>query len=132
MVVEAAVDGNVFTGDIASVFVVNSECDEEYENGDWQYPDASFRVIHRLCVNPKFQNRGVGAETMRHIEAELIKEGVESVRFDAFTQNPYALRLYDKLGYVKVGYADWRKGRFVLMEKKLQGTSEGLQNTEKG
>lgn len=106
-------------GEIASIFVVNSECDEEYENGAWQYPDASFRVIHRLCVNPKLQKRGVGADTMKHIEAELKKEGIETVRFDAFTQNPYALRLYDKLGYAKVGYVDWRKGRFVLMEKKL-------------
>ncbi|PKM73323.1 MAG: GNAT family N-acetyltransferase [Firmicutes bacterium HGW-Firmicutes-16] len=106
-------------GEIASVFVLNSECDEEYENGEWQYSDDSFCVIHRLCVNPKFQNRGIGLETMRHIEAELKKEGAESVRFDAFTLNPYALRLYDKLGYKKVGYVHFRKGRFVLMEKKL-------------
>ena len=106
-------------GEIACVFVLNSECDEEYEIGEWQYPDASFCVIHRLCVNPKFQNRGVGLETMKYIEAELKKEGFESIRFDAFTLNPYALRLYDKLGYAKVGYVDWRKGRFILMEKKL-------------
>ncbi len=105
--------------EIVSVFVINSEDQEGYENGKWQYPNTSFRIIHRLCVNPKFQNRGIGLETMRHIEAELKKEGVESVRFDAFTLNPFALRLYDKLGYKKVGYADFRKGRFVLMEKKL-------------
>ena len=106
-------------GEIASVFVLNSECDEAYENGVWQYSDASFCVVHRLCVNPKFQNRGIGLETMRHIESELKSGGVESVRLDAFTLNPHALRLYDKLGYVRVGTADWRKGRFWLMEKKL-------------
>ncbi|MFB0919484.1 MAG: GNAT family N-acetyltransferase [Oscillospiraceae bacterium] len=106
-------------GEIACVFVLNSECDEEYEAGEWQYPEASFCVIHRLCVNPKFQNRGVGAYTMKHIEEKLKKEGFESIRFDAFTLNPYALRLYDKLGYAKVGYVNFRKGRFVLMEKKL-------------
>ena len=27
--------------------------------------------------------------------------------------------LYEKNGYIKRGYADWRKGRFWLMEKKL-------------
>jgi len=106
-------------GDIACVYVVNSECDSEYENGDWQCPDASFCVIHRLCVNPKFQKRSIGKITVRHIEAELIKQGVETIRLDAFTLNPYALRMYDKLGYVKVGYVDWRTGRFWLMEKKL-------------
>lgn len=105
--------------DIASVYVLNSECDKEYENGEWQYPSASFCVIHRLCVNPKFQNKGVGTITMRYIEAEAKQKGFETVRLDAFTQNPYALRMYDKLGYLKVGFADWRKGRFFLMEKKL-------------
>lgn len=106
-------------GEIASVYVLNSECDEEYKNGDWRYPNASFCVIHRLCVNPKFQNRGIGNLTMRHIEAQIKQEGFESVRLDAFTRNPYALKMYDKLGYVIVGTADWRKGRFFLMEKKL-------------
>ena len=43
--------------EIAVCFVLSEECDEEYKNGKWQYPDAKFNVIHRLCVNPKFQNR---------------------------------------------------------------------------
>ena len=106
-------------GDIASVYAVNSECDEEYENGDWQYLDASFGVIHRLCVNLKFQNKGIGNKTLVHIEQELKAQGVETIRLDVFTLNPFALRMYDKLGYVKVGFVDWRKGRFWLMEKKL-------------
>ena len=105
--------------DIASVYVLNSDCDEEYENGAWQYPNASFCVIHRLCVNPKFQNRGIGNLTMRHIEGRAHKEGFETVRLDAFTLNPFALKMYDRLGYSIVGTADWRKGRFYLMEKKL-------------
>ena len=109
----------VAEGEIASVYVLNSECDEEYENGAWRYPNAPFRVIHRLCVNPKFQNKGLGNLTMRHIESQVLEEGFESVRLDAFTLNPYALKMYDRLGYVIVGTADWRKGRFFLMEKKL-------------
>ena len=106
-------------GEIASVFVLNSQCEEEYENGDWQYPNATYCVIHRLCVNPKYQNQGIGSRTMRHIEAELKAVSIDCVRLDAFTLNPYALRMYDKLGYVRVGTAEWRKGRFWLMEKKL-------------
>lgn len=106
-------------GDIASIYVLNSECEEEYEDGDWQYPDATFGVIHRLCVNPKLQNRGVGRLTVEHIEQELKTQGVETIRLDAFTLNPFALKMYDKLGFAKVGTVDWRKGRFWLMEKKL-------------
>ena len=106
-------------GGIACAYVVNSECDEEYDNGDWRYPTASFRVIHRLCVNPIFQNKGVGKHTVEHIEAEQKAEGFETIRLDAFTLNPYAMKMYDRLGYVKVGSIYWRKGRFWLLEKKL-------------
>lgn len=109
----------LFDGKIACAYVVNSECDEEYENGAWKYPDSSFGVIHRLCVSPEFQNRGLGAKTVIHIETQLRKENIETVRLDAFTLNPYALKLYDRLGYATVGTVDWRKGRFWLMEKKL-------------
>ena len=38
---------------------------------------------------------------------------------DSYSKNPYAIRLYDTLGYAVVGHADWRKGRFDLREKKL-------------
>jgi len=105
--------------EIASIYVVNTEYNEEYKYGSWQYPNATFRVIHRLCVNPKFQNRGIGVLTMKHLEAEIKDSSVETIRLDAFTQNPYALKMYEKLGYKNVGYMDIRKGRFCLMEKKL-------------
>lgn len=105
--------------EIAAVYAVSSEYEEEYDSGAWQYPDASFRVIHRLCVNPKFQNKGIGAFALEHIETELREGGIETIRLDAFTLNPYALRMYEKRGYKIVGYVDFRKGKFCLMEKKL-------------
>lgn len=104
---------------IVCAYVLNQECDEQYNNGNWQYPEAQYCVIHRLCVNPEAQNKGIGTLTMEYIEKEVIKAGVSSIRLDAFTQNPYAIQLYKKLDYHVVGYADWRKGRFCLMEKRL-------------
>lgn len=104
---------------IASVYVLNEECDEQYGNGAWQFPDASFRVLHRLCVDPVFQKKGVAALTMDHMEAALKSECIEALRLDVFSRNPYALRLYETRGFQRVGYADWRKGRFYLMEKRL-------------
>lgn len=62
---------------------------------------------------------GVGKQVLEHIEHQLLTLGYGSVRLDVFTENPYAIKLYEKAGYVKRGYADWRKGRFALMEKKL-------------
>ncbi len=105
--------------DIASVFVLNKEFDEEYKTGQWKYEAASFGVVHRLCVNPIFQKQGVATKTMLYIEEVLREQGVETIRLDTFTQNPLAIGLYTKLGYEKVGYVNWRKGQFHLLEKKL-------------
>lgn len=111
----------IVDGKIAVIYVTNNSSDEQYNNGDWQYPDTKYRIIHRLCVHPDFQNKGVGKITMEHIESKLINKGIKSIRLDAFTKNPYAIKLYKNLGYKIAGYADWRTGRFYLMEKDLTG-----------
>lgn len=106
-------------GRVAVVYVLNRLCDEEYHAADWQCCDGDWRVLHRLCVHPDFQNLGVGNQTMAHIEQEALNSGVRSLRLDVFTRNPYALRLYQKRGFRQAGTADWRMGRFLLMEKIL-------------
>jgi len=102
---------------IAVIYVLNQEYDEHYENGDWQYKNEVFYIIHRLCVNPIFQNKGIAQNTLSHIEEELVDRGVHNIRLDVYSENPYALKLYNNFGYKKTGHADWRKGRFYLMEK---------------
>lgn len=104
---------------IASVFVLNNEFDEEYVSGDWKYADETFNVVHRLCVNPLFQNQGIAKQTMCIIERLLVDINIQSIRLDAFSLKPYALKLYENLGYKKVGEVNWRKGLFYLYEKKL-------------
>lgn len=106
-------------GKPAVCFVLSEECDEEYKNGKWQWPDARFCVIHRLCVSPDFQNQGIAGETLNYIEKLCKSQGYDSIRLDCFIENPYSRKLYDKAGYSVVGYADWRKGRFELREKKI-------------
>lgn len=109
----------VLDDDIAVVYAVNEEYDKAYENGRWKYPDCTYRIIHRLCVNPIYQNQGIAKDTLSYIEKELHKCNVEAIRLDVFSKNPFALALYRNAGYEEVGFADWRKGRFYLMEKLL-------------
>lgn len=106
-------------GKIVSVFVLNQEYEEEYDNGNWKHVESKFAVIHRLCVNPIFQNKKIGTKTVNKIEEMLRQNGIESIRLDAFSLNPYALKLYKNLGYIKVGKVEWRKGQFYLFEKLL-------------
>jgi len=107
-------------GKIVSIFTLNQECDEEYKNGNWNYKRSSFAVIHRFCVNTNFQHMGIGTKIMNIIEEMLKEDKIETIRLDAFSLNPYALKLYENLGYIKVGAVNWRKGLFYLYEKKLQ------------
>jgi len=104
---------------IVVVFTINQEYDAEYMNGEWKSPEKLFDVIHRLCVHPQFQNKGIARQTMDYIEKQILSEGKQAVRLDVYSKNLYAVKLYLGCGYQKVGIAEWRKGTFYLMEKYL-------------
>ncbi|SFD04380.1 GNAT family N-acetyltransferase [Butyrivibrio sp. YAB3001] len=113
---------------LAAIYVISEEFDDEYLKCEWENKKPC--IIHRFCVSPVFQHNGIGNAVLSHIEKQLIEAGYDSVRLDVFTQNPYALRLYEKNGYVQRGIADWRKGRFLLMEKKLDRSPDYIYLTE--
>lgn len=105
--------------DLVAIYVISKECDDEYRKCIWEESDESAYILHRFCVSPDFQNKGIGRTVLYHIEEQIKDMGYSSIRLDVFTENPIALRLYQNNGYIQRGYADWRKGRFLLMEKKL-------------
>ena len=116
----------VAEGQIAVVYALNRESDPDYRNGQWQCGD-DYLVLHRICVHPAYQHRGLGRQTMLHIEAQAAAMGARSIRLDAFSQNPFSLRMYAGLGYKTVGSADWRMGHFYLLEKAI-GASQTAPN----
>lgn len=107
-------------GEIAVMYTVNGENEPEYESAKWKYPHMPYCILHRLCVNPLFQRRGIARQTMAYMEREAAERGARAIRLDVFSQNFHALRLYQRGGYDKVGTAQWRKGLFYLMEKYLE------------
>lgn len=109
----------MINGKIVVVYALNKECDEQYKNGEWQYVGDKFNVIHRLCVSPDFQKKGVAHTTLSHIESELGILGIKAIRLDVFCENPYAIKLYSNNGYNQVGITHYQKGEFLLMEKLL-------------
>lgn len=109
----------IYDKKIISAFVLNKEYDQEYFNGKWEYNGDNFMVLHRLCLDTEYQNIGLGTKIMLYIEDYLKNKNVNSIRLDAFSKNPIALKLYNKLGYGKTGEANWRKGLFFLFEKIL-------------
>ena len=106
-------------GKIAAVMVINAQQALEYSEGNWQFPHLKAAVLHRLCVHPAFQNRGLGRQMTLYAEEIARERGHEVLRLDAFSQNPHALVMYESLGYLHAGSVTFRKGMFFLFEKKL-------------
>lgn len=104
---------------IAACVVLNTEYDEQYDNAKWKYPSDRPLIVHRLCIHPDFQNRGLGKAVMQAAETWSRKRGFTVIRLDAYSGNPASLALYGHLGFRKAGEANWTKGTFWLMEKDL-------------
>jgi ribosomal protein S18 acetylase RimI-like enzyme len=106
-------------GGIVSAVVLGRKQHELYKTVRWSCGRPA--VLHRLCVHPEHQHLGVGRATVVCAEQRLRKKHRCSVRLDAFLQNPAALRLYESLGYTRVGVVHFRKGEFGLYEKSISG-----------
>ena len=106
-------------GRIAVAFMLDFCEDSDYETAAWRYCAQNIVVLHRLCVHPDFQGQGVARQAMDYLENEVRARGVQTIRLDAFSQNPAALHLYESRGYQKAGEISYRKGLFYLYEKKL-------------
>lgn len=104
-------------GEIVLAYALNRECDEGYADGKWTFPESSCLILHRLCLSPSVWGRGIGGMALAHIEEEVRRRGMRSIRLDAFSENPAALRMYEKRGRQNRGDLFLRKGRFCLMEK---------------
>lgn len=105
--------------EIFALVVLNEEQDDSYSEANWLGEQENVAVIHRLCVNSVYQHRGIGKKVLAAAEHLLKEKGYKGIRLDAFTNNPYALRLYENTGYRRIGEVTFRKGQFYLYEKSL-------------
>lgn len=98
---------------------INEHFAKNYETINWQYFDSRPLIIHRLAVKSKFQGHGIAKKMMCFAEHKAQLEGYSTIRLDAFSKNPYALKLYKSLSYKYVGDVRFRKGIFYCFEKKI-------------
>lgn len=102
---------------IEGIIVLNECQDEAYEALKWEYNSGDYLVIHRLCIHPKYQGKGIARKLAEFAEKFAVNGNYESIRLDAFVQNPRACRLYEKSGYKRRGTVTFRKGDFYCYEK---------------
>ena len=63
------------------------------------------RMLHlyALAVAQPYQRRGIGARLVEHVEAQAAERGLKGIHLGAGVDNEAALRLYERLGYRRVG-----------------------------
>lgn len=89
-------------GTTLACITLDSIQDPAYARLAWTIPEPAL-VVHRLCVDPAAQGRGLARELMAFAERFAWEHDYRSIRLDAFSGNPRALGLYRRRGYSDVG-----------------------------
>ncbi|ABR50359.1 GCN5-related N-acetyltransferase [Alkaliphilus metalliredigens QYMF] len=100
---------------------INEKQSPEYSQIVWSTDGRKVLVIHRLSVHPEFQGKGIARKFIDFIEDFAIKNQYSCIRLDAYSENTAALRLYDRMGYQRLGqvFFPFRELPFYCYEKAL-------------
>ena len=103
--------------DISGCICINELEYPGYESANWS--GAQFFVIHKIMIDPLYENRGFGKAAMYFAEELAHSKKKDSIRLDCFKINLRANRFYQDLGYIIRGETRFRKGMFNLYEKMI-------------
>lgn len=112
--------------DIVSTVILRNKPEDAYYQATWQKDmdyDQVF-VIYTFVVNPEYNNRGLGKQTIEHIFELARNKGIKSIRLDVYENNIPAINLYEKCGFTYIDTVDLGLGfrgldNFKLYEKLL-------------
>jgi ribosomal protein S18 acetylase RimI-like enzyme len=109
-------------GVILGAVCLNEQQDAVYQQVRWCGIEPVL-VVHRLCVDPACQGQGIASRLMDFAEEYARQHAYASIRLDAYTGNPSAVKLYETRGYRKAGqvYFPRRELPFYCFEKILVG-----------
>lgn len=106
--------------EVVAYVTVNSDIPPEYNEVALEFSPKM--CVHRLSVNPKFAKKGIATKIMEYVHSDLKIQGYESICLDTCEDNPGALKLYDRLGYIIRGHVVFDRRapmKFPVMERKL-------------
>lgn len=74
---------------------------DDYHGINWKIDatDDEVAVLHILCVNPDYQNHGIGKRLIRESILIAQKDRKKAVHLDALKSNTPAHRMYQSLGF---------------------------------
>lgn len=107
------------SGIAKGIIVLNQIQNPDYEKIPWDASEKESLVIHRLCVDPSHQNKGIAKKLLLFAENFGRENGFKAIRLDSFIDNPYSNKLYTGNNYTNKGIISLRKGNFFCYEKML-------------
>ena len=108
-------------GKVIGIIVLNEEQPPEWGHVNWSTREGKALAVHRLAVDPKWQNQGIGRRLLDFTEEYAANKRHTSIRLDTYSGNPRAMKLYEKHGYKRVGQVHFAKRElpFYCYEKTL-------------
>ena len=104
--------------EIMMVACINENQHPTYQNIKWSF-EGRVLSIHRLAVNPNFQNRGLAKKMMQFLEQMCLKKNYSGIRLDTFVGNKIAIDFYVKLGYNQLKTVQFKNRTYFCFDKKV-------------
>ena len=103
---------------IVAAAVLTPFQDEDYSSVNWSVSLKSdeVSVIHLLCVNPKYQGRGISKNLIEGLIDIAKRDGKKGIRLDALYSNTRAHSLYEGMGFKKCDVKNWYAGNTGLTD----------------
>lgn len=95
-----------------SLYVLKSQNDiigvsffgiKENDDESWIFPLSNPMSVARICVSPEHQGKGVGTYLMHKLVSLAKEKGADGMHFHVCTQNPSAMKMYEKAGFKNTG-----------------------------
>ncbi|MBR1970122.1 MAG: GNAT family N-acetyltransferase [Clostridia bacterium] len=92
-------------GDILGACIMNKSFNESYLQIEWgvDVQLCELGIIHVFGVHPECFRKGIGEKLLNGVKEYARKNKIKAIRLDVFKINTPAVKLYEKLGFLRMG-----------------------------
>ena len=95
-------DGNFYVlKDDGKIVAVSFLGEKKNDTEEWKTKLSKPMGVARICVSPSQQGKGIGTMFMQMLIDEAKQRGADGMHFHVCTQNPSAMKMYEKCGFVR-------------------------------
>ncbi|WP_297407940.1 GNAT family N-acetyltransferase [uncultured Cetobacterium sp.] len=92
--------------DIKGVICLNYIEADEYKNINWSLESKAL-VIHRMAVNSKFRNQGIGSKLLEFAKSLAKENNIKIIKTDTYSKNIKMDNLFRKLNFKQIGVVNF-------------------------